>query len=78
MARKELAINGGDPVRDKFLVFGNPIIEKEEIEEVVASLKSGWIGTGPKVEKFENIFKEYVGSKFAIAFTTASSSAISP
>ncbi|OGL40515.1 MAG: UDP-4-amino-4,6-dideoxy-N-acetyl-beta-L-altrosamine transaminase [Candidatus Schekmanbacteria bacterium RIFCSPHIGHO2_02_FULL_38_11] len=70
MARKELAINGGDPVRDKFLVFGNPIIEKEEIEEVVASLKSGWIGTGPKVEKFENIFKEYVGSKFAIALNS--------
>ena len=70
MARKELAINGWVPVRDKFLVFGNPIIEKEEIEEVVGSLKSGWIGTGPKVEKFENIFKEYVGSKFAIALNS--------
>ena len=68
--RKKIAINGGNPVRDKFLVFGNPIIEKEEIEEVVDSLKSGWLGTGPKVEKFENIFKEYTGSKFAIALNS--------
>ncbi len=42
-----------------FLIFGAPLIEQPEIDEVVDSLKSGWIGTGPKVHKFEEIFKKY-------------------
>ena len=43
------------PVRpkDRFLVFGAPAIEDEEIQEVVASMKGGWLGTGPKVARFE-------------------------
>ncbi len=36
-------------MRNRFLVFGSPLIEQPEIDEVVRSLKSGWIGTGPKV-----------------------------
>ena len=32
MLKKKLAVNGGKPVRNSFLVFGNPIIEKEEID----------------------------------------------
>lgn len=43
-------------MRKNFLVFGSPLIEEEEIEEVVDSLKSGWLGTGPKVHKFEVSF----------------------
>lgn len=53
--------------RKDFLVFGKPYIGEEEIKEVVATLKSGWWGTGPKVELFENQFKEYIGSKYALA-----------
>ena len=45
-----------EPVRDKFLVFGAPLIEEAEIDEVVASLRSGWLGTGPKVARFERDF----------------------
>ena len=56
-----------EPVREEFLVFGNPKIEEPEIEEVVASMRSGWLGTGPKVKKFEQMFLEYKGSKYAIA-----------
>lgn len=66
----KLAINGGKPVRDNFLIFGSPLIGKEEINEVVATLKSGWIGTGPRVSKFEKNFKEYIGSKHAIALNS--------
>src|SRR5689334_18308650 len=51
-------------VRDKFLVFGSPLIGEEEIEEVVATLRSGWIGTGPRVAKFEEMMAEYTGAKF--------------
>ncbi|NEO79675.1 DegT/DnrJ/EryC1/StrS family aminotransferase [Moorena sp. SIO4G3] len=57
------------PVRskDNFLVFGSPAIENAEIQEVVASMKSGWLGTGPKVAQFENDFKTYKGAKYAVA-----------
>jgi dTDP-4-amino-4,6-dideoxygalactose transaminase len=48
-------------VRDSFLVFGSPLIGQEEIDEVVDSLRSSWIGTGPKVERFERMLEEYVG-----------------
>jgi len=44
-----------------FLIFGSPAIEEAEIEEVVDSLRSGWLGTGPKVARFENDFAKYKG-----------------
>ena len=57
------------PIRskDRFLVFGAPAIEEAEIEEVVASMRSGWLGTGPKVARFENDFKGYKGADHAVA-----------
>ena len=51
----------------KFIVFGSPLIGQEEIDEVVACLKSGWIGTGPRVAQFENDFKQYMGAKYVAA-----------
>jgi len=53
--------------RDQFLVFGNPMIEQDEIDDVVDSMKSGWLGTGPKVIRFQEAFREYIGSKHALA-----------
>src|SRR5947209_11976995 len=47
-------------VRESFLVFGSPLIGEEEIAEVVDSLRSGWIGTGPKVRAFEQALSDYV------------------
>lgn len=47
--------------RSDFLVFGAPLIERDEIEEVIASLRSGWIGTGPKVVRFESDFAKFKG-----------------
>jgi dTDP-4-amino-4,6-dideoxygalactose transaminase len=46
-------------MRDTFLVFGSPFIGEDEIAEVVDSLRSGWIGTGPKVQRFETMLAEY-------------------
>ena len=57
-------------MRKDFLVFGSPLIEQAEIDEVVASMKSGWLGTGPKVHKFEELFKDYKGSKCAMALNS--------
>ncbi len=53
-----------------FIVFGQPKIEQDEIDSVVESLKSGWLGTGPKVKQFEENFKNYVGSTFAVALNS--------
>jgi len=57
------------PVRskDNFLVFGSPCIEQPEIDEVVASMKAGWLGTGPKVAQFEADFSAYLGAGYAAA-----------
>lgn len=54
-------------IRDDFLVFGSPLIEEDEIKEVEATLRSSWLGTGPKVTAFENMFGEYTGAKYALA-----------
>jgi len=56
-----------EKVRDKFLVFGSPMIEEPEINEVMDSLRSGWLSTGPKVAKFEEEFKKYAGCEYALA-----------
>src|SRR5210317_33199 len=42
-----------------FIVFGAPDIRSDEIDEIVATLESGWIGTGPRVAQFEQEFAAY-------------------
>lgn len=44
-----------------FLVFGSPLIKQAEIDEVVACMKSAWLGTGPRVAQFERDFAAYQG-----------------
>lgn len=44
-----------------YIVFGAPLIGEEEIAEVVECLRSGWIGTGPRVARFEAAFAAYKG-----------------
>ncbi|AVZ80217.1 UDP-4-amino-4,6-dideoxy-N-acetyl-beta-L-altrosamine transaminase [Zoogloeaceae bacteirum Par-f-2] len=46
---------------DKYLIFGAPDIRQAEIDEVVDSLHRGWLGTGPKVARFEREFASYKG-----------------
>jgi dTDP-4-amino-4,6-dideoxygalactose transaminase len=55
------------PVREAFLPFSRPDIKQAEIDEVVDTLRSGWITTGPKTKEFEQRFAEYVGARHAIA-----------
>jgi dTDP-4-amino-4,6-dideoxygalactose transaminase len=56
--------------RPEFLVFGSPALGEEEIAEVVATLRSGWIGTGPRVQKFEANFRRYIGCAHAVALNS--------
>lgn len=67
---EKLAIEGGTPVAPRFIVFGAPALGDEEIAEVVATLRSGWIGTGPRTQAFEAAFREYVGARHAIAVSS--------
>lgn len=57
--------------RKEYLPFSRPSIGREEIDEVVDTLRSGWITTGPKTRRFEDDFKAYVGCKHAIALSSA-------
>jgi dTDP-4-amino-4,6-dideoxygalactose transaminase len=70
--RSRLALDGGKPVRSRkdFLVFGAPLIEEDEIEEVVQCMRSRWIGTGPRAHQFERDFASYKGKRFAIALNS--------
>ena len=63
----KLALDGGTPVREQFLPFGRPCLGEEEINSVVETLQSRWIGTGPKAVQFEKMFAEYVHSRHALA-----------
>jgi len=54
-----------------FLPFAKPDLQAEEIDEVVAVLKSGWLTTGPRVQRFEAAFKEYFGAPHVLAVSSA-------
>jgi len=50
-----------------FVTLAPPSIGDEEIAEVVATLRSGWLTTGPRVREFERRFADYVGAPHAVA-----------
>lgn len=56
--------------RTNFLVFGAPQIEEDEIAEVVATLRSGWIGTGPRTAAFEQDFSGFIGASQAVGLNS--------
>lgn len=64
---KELAINGGTPVRDTYLSYGRQCIDDNDIEAVTKILKGDFLTTGPSVKAFEEKVAEYVGAKYAVA-----------
>jgi perosamine synthetase len=51
--------------------FHRPSIGEEEIAEVVDSLRSGWLTTGPKVERFQRQFAAAVNARHAVALNSA-------
>jgi dTDP-4-amino-4,6-dideoxygalactose transaminase len=59
-------------MRSTFLPFGVPAIGEDEIAEVTATLRSRWIGTGPRSQQFEREFAEYVGARHALALNSGS------
>jgi dTDP-4-amino-4,6-dideoxygalactose transaminase len=61
-------------MRQSYLVFGSPLIGDDEIAEVLATIRSGWLGTGPKTHRFERRFAEYVGSAHCVATSSCTAS----
>ena len=53
-----------------FLPFGSPAIEEDEIQEVVSTLRSGWLTTGSKVYKFQDAFAKYKNVSGAAALSS--------
>src|SRR5262245_42584295 len=64
--------NTARPVRsaDNFLVFGSALLGEEEKREVLDCLETGWLGTGPKVARFEQDFRAYTQAGFAVAMNS--------
>lgn len=59
-------------MNSSFLPFAQPEIGEEEIAEVVATLRSGWVTTGPKTKQFEADFAAFLGGGVeAIAVNSA-------
>jgi len=71
MKLQKPAIKGGKPIRGSFLIFGVPRFFQEELKEMLETLRSGWWGTGPKVQKFEKDFSKYTDAKYAVAVNSA-------
>jgi dTDP-4-amino-4,6-dideoxygalactose transaminase len=57
-------------MRRQILPFSPPLIGEEEVAEVVDTLRSDWITTGPKVSRFEQAFAEEIGAPAALALSS--------
>ncbi len=69
LRENKLAIHGGKPVRETFLPYGRQSIDDADIQSVVTVLKSDFLTTGPVISKFEEKIADYVGAKYAVAFS---------
>jgi len=68
--REMPAMAGGESSSPRYLPFVRPSIGEEEECEVLDTLRSGWLTTGPKVERFERSFGQYVGAPCAVAVSS--------
>ena len=53
--------------KQPFIIFAAPDIQDAEIAEVEACLRSGWLGTGPRTQRFEADFAAYKGLPSSLA-----------
>ena len=56
--------------KDDFIVFGQPLIEQAEIDEVAKVLKEAWLGAGPRCHEFEEKFANYKNVEFSTALNS--------
>ncbi len=69
-SRDLLAMHGGPPVRRTLLPYGHQSIDEADIQAVVATLRSDWLTTGPKIAEFEEAFAARTGARHAVSFSS--------
>lgn len=57
--------------RETFLPFTRPMVGQEEIAEIIDSIESGWITTGPKAARFEEALQAYNGVAHCLTMNSA-------
>ncbi|MGB5895772.1 MAG: DegT/DnrJ/EryC1/StrS family aminotransferase [Ignavibacteriaceae bacterium] len=57
-------------MKNDFLLFHKPFISEEEVDEIVDTVRSGWLSMGPKTIRFENNFSEYIGVNKSVAVSS--------
>src|SRR5262245_32607753 len=67
---ERLAIDGGAPVRGTLLSYGRQAIDEDDVQAVVAALRSAWLTTGPQVDRFERAVAAAVGAPHAVAVSS--------
>ena len=67
---ERLALHGGAPVRGALLPYGRHLVDDDDVQAVVATLRDGLITTGPAVARFEQAFAEVVGARHAVAVSS--------
>ena len=68
--RERLALHGGRPVRATLLPYGRQAVDEDDVEAVVAALRSGWLTTGPRVVAFERAVASVVNAPHAVAVSS--------
>lgn len=63
------AILGGEPIRSELLPYAKQYIDDDDLNAVNEVLKSDFLTTGPTVKRFEEEIANYVGAKYAVAFS---------
>jgi perosamine synthetase len=72
--RKNLAINGGEPVSKEPILIHLPFLEEDDFKRVNDAVKSTFIsGDGPECRQFEKELSEYLGVKHALFVNSATS-----
>jgi len=69
-SRDLLAMHGGPPVRKTLLPYGHQSIDEADIQAVVATLRSDWLTTGPRIAEFEEAFAARTGARHAVSFSS--------
>ena len=64
---EKIAIQGGEPVRNKKISYGRQWITEEDVQAVTEVLRSDYLTCGPKVTELERVLAEYTGAKYAVA-----------
>jgi len=65
----KIALHGGEPTSEKFIAYGRQSILEEDIRAVTDALQSDYLTTGPLVAEFEKKLADYVGAKYAVAYS---------